>query len=102
MEPLFITTRELTSDSPIHKRDTPCEYFTFWYVGQIPHGAIHEEGTGMPNESTYVAHLLTIDEALEKLRSNEVQCHVLDYAWKTWQQTIAIDEQRALDTTVAN
>jgi hypothetical protein len=52
--------------------------------------------TGMPNEQSFISHLLTIDEALEKLRmhGHEVQRHVVDIAWKTWQRTVAIDKAK--------
>lgn len=49
----------------------------------------------MPNERSFVSHLLTIDEALEKLRlHDDVQRHIVDIAWKTWQKTVAIDKER--------
>jgi len=53
----------------------------------------------MFNETSYTSHLLPIDEALDKLARNKVHRHIVDYAWKTWQQTLAIDEQRASEVS---
>jgi len=95
-EPIFITTYEIAPASGSHGRVHSGEYITFYYVGQILNDAVREEKTGMPNELSYVSHLLTIEEALQKLTQvgNDVQRHIVDIAWKTWKKTLVIDEKR--------
>lgn len=50
----------------------------------------------MANEASFVSHLLSIDEALDKLSEfgTDVQRHVVDVAWTTWQKTISVDEEK--------
>ena len=63
------------------------EYLTFWYAAQIPHDAVREENTGMPDEVAYETHLLSIEEALEKLAGLEVHRKVVEIAWKLWTES---------------
>lgn len=70
--------------------DNGGEYLTFWYVGQIPEDAVHEENTGMPDEKNYTSYLLGLDDALEKLRSTggTSEAVVLHMAYARWEATI--------------
>ncbi|KAI0077470.1 hypothetical protein K474DRAFT_1091141 [Panus rudis PR-1116 ss-1] len=61
------------------------EYFTFWFVGQIPEGAAREEHTGMPDEQNYVSHLLTPEEAMQ--RTDPVSSQVINAAFGLWELT---------------
>ena len=53
-----------------------------------------EAGTGMPGEASFIARLCTIEEALERLKSWEVQRHIVEIAWKAWQYTLDVDSGR--------
>jgi 8-oxo-dGTP pyrophosphatase MutT (NUDIX family) len=86
-EPIFASTMAW---GPRHQ-DGGGEYLTFYYVGQIPEGAIHETGTGMPDEQNYTSHLLSIEEALSCLRGTGLDI-VVQYAWQLWQHTLQIEE----------
>jgi len=81
-EPIFVGT---TYFRPRYRGDYGGEYLTFWYVGCIDADAVRAEGTGMSDEQHYVGHLLTVQEALEKLGG--VQAHVVDVAWRLFLQT---------------
>jgi len=48
----------------------------------------------MPGETTFVARLCTIEEAMERLKPREVQRHILGIAWKAWQYTLDVDSGR--------
>lgn len=48
----------------------------------------------MPGEQDYVIHLLSIDEALDKLKDWPWDRHVVDYAWALWQRTLAVTKAR--------
>ncbi|KAJ6554475.1 NUDIX hydrolase domain-like protein [Mycena capillaripes] len=65
-----------------NRTSPPGEYLSFWYVGQIPEDAVREEGTGMPDEVNYEAHLMDVKEALEVLHTDEAR--IVDYAWHTF------------------
>jgi len=82
-EPIYVTTASW-------KRG---EYLSFYYVGQIPDDAVPEENTRMPDEQTYVTHLLSIEEAYERLRYSS-EFTVVQYAWELWQLTIREDDAR--------
>ncbi|KAJ7938469.1 hypothetical protein B0H13DRAFT_1587860 [Mycena leptocephala] len=79
-EPIYINA----TSYPARKRRNvvlpPGEYLSFWYVGQIPADAVREEGTGMPDEVNYEAHLMDVKEALKLLNADEAQ--IVDYASK--------------------
>ncbi|KAF8628584.1 hypothetical protein AX17_005980 [Amanita inopinata Kibby_2008] len=68
------------------------EYVTSWYVGQIPDGAVREIGTGMPNEREYVAHLVSVQEALQLLHPSEAR--VLHYAWTVCEHTWRVQREQ--------
>jgi len=68
------------------------EYLTFWYVGQIGPDAVREENTGMPDETTYTGHLTTYEEAMSRLK-NAIERHIVNTAWNTWRETIALDSE---------
>ena len=53
-----------------------------------------EAGTGMPGETSFVARLCTIEEAMERLKPFEVQRHVVEIVWKAWQYTLDVDSGR--------
>ena len=48
----------------------------------------------MPGETSFVAQLCTIEEAMEKLKSMETQRHIVGIAWKAWQYTLDVDSGR--------
>jgi hypothetical protein len=54
---------------------------------------VREENTGMQDEAGYVAHLLGIDEALERLKSDEYQSHIVSVAWETWKKSVEYEEE---------
>lgn len=64
------------------------EYIAFWYVGQIPEGAVRELGTGMADEQDYVSHLVTKEEALDG-RLNADESWVVYHAYRLWERTEA-------------
>ncbi|TFK71203.1 hypothetical protein BDN72DRAFT_765338, partial [Pluteus cervinus] len=63
------------------------EYLTLWYVGEIPEDAVREENTGMPDELHFVSHLVTVEEARERLHPS--QSVIVDYAWAVYAHTLA-------------
>ncbi|KAG6879771.1 hypothetical protein C0992_011816 [Termitomyces sp. T32_za158] len=75
-------------------RHVPGEYMTFWYAGQIPPDAVHETGTGMPDEQAYTSHIVTYEEAMNCLWGLERR--VLEYVWTTYLYTL--DIYKALET----
>jgi hypothetical protein len=44
----------------------------------------------MPDEATYIGHLMTYEQATRRL-GNGFERHVVDVAWDTWKHTIALD-----------
>ncbi|KAJ7042958.1 NUDIX hydrolase domain-like protein [Mycena alexandri] len=90
-EPIYITTQAFAARTRNNRSAPPGEYLTFWYVGQIPADAVREEGTGMPDEVNYEAHLLSLDEAVGRLDS--VEGAIVQYAWETAQRTLKIIRQ---------
>lgn len=64
------------------------EYIAFWYVGQIPEGAVRELGTGMADEQDYVSHLVTREQALDG-RLSEDEAWVVYHAYVCWERTEA-------------
>ncbi|KIM81965.1 hypothetical protein PILCRDRAFT_820843 [Piloderma croceum F 1598] len=68
--------------------DNGGEYLSFYYVGQIPPDAVHNEGTGMPDEQSFTTHLLSVKDAVEK--AGWLEGLVIHKAWKLWQSTVAI------------
>jgi len=93
-EPIAVTTYNWPARHPHLGRSESGEYLTSWYVGQIAEDAVPEAGTGMPGEASFVARLCTIEEALERLKSREVQRHIVEIAWKAWQYTLDVDSGR--------
>ncbi|PPR05099.1 hypothetical protein CVT24_010086 [Panaeolus cyanescens] len=71
------------------------QYLTFWYVAQIPENAIHEKGTGMPDEQDFESHLLTYEQAMKNVWGEEVL--VLRYAWEVYQHTLKTVAFTSLD-----
>ncbi|KIM41860.1 hypothetical protein M413DRAFT_445070 [Hebeloma cylindrosporum] len=83
-EPIYMT---ITASQPSRTRagqlrDLGREYLTTWYVGQIPEDAVAETGTGMPDEQNYQSHLLSFEEAFEKVWGSERRA--LRYAWQVY------------------
>jgi hypothetical protein len=46
----------------------------------------------MPNEQHYTSHLVSIEEARERLPAPEV--YVVEYAWQTWLSSLSIEKRR--------
>jgi hypothetical protein len=76
--------------------DNGGEYLSFYYVGKLAVDAVHQEGTGMPDEKTYTTHLLSVDEATEKLRG-WIEGPVVSRAWDLWQYTIGVEEELRIE-----
>jgi hypothetical protein len=111
-EPIFVTTHAWAPRRKRKWQDNGGEYLTMYYVGQIAEDAVRvtivshprseiatlimfqvrEESTGMPDEQNYSSYLLSIEEALERLDLPERS--VVNYAWLTWKQTLAMDAKR--------
>ncbi|KAG6883633.1 hypothetical protein C0993_004985 [Termitomyces sp. T159_Od127] len=70
------------------RRNVPGEYMTFWYAGQIPPDAVHETGTGMPDEQTYTSYIVTYEEAMNRLQGLERR--VLRYVWTIYLYTLDV------------
>ncbi|KAG6876565.1 hypothetical protein C0993_002273 [Termitomyces sp. T159_Od127] len=72
------------------RRNVPGEYMTSWYAGQIPlpPDAVHETGTGMPDEQTYTSYIVTYEEAMNRLQGLERR--VLRYVWTTYLYTLDV------------
>ncbi|KAG6889678.1 hypothetical protein C0995_015426 [Termitomyces sp. Mi166 len=97
-ESLYTTITHWSSGG---NRSVPGEYMTFWYAGQIPPDAVHETGTGMPNEQTYTSHLYTYQEAILCLCGLERR--VLEYVWDTYVFTLeALRKLNKADEADAN
>ncbi|KAJ7270640.1 hypothetical protein B0H12DRAFT_1093215 [Mycena haematopus] len=79
-EPVYISTAAYPQRIRGNRIAPPGEYLTFWYVGQIPADAVREEGTGMPDEVNYEAHVMRVEDALELLFRDEAL--VVRYAWE--------------------
>ncbi|KAF8900424.1 hypothetical protein CPB84DRAFT_1815380 [Gymnopilus junonius] len=86
-EPIFMT---IASWSPKTRNgrvyDNGGEYLTTWYVGEIPEDAVHETGTGMPDEQNFQSDLLTYEQASKCVCGQENL--VLQYAWNTYCNTL--------------
>lgn len=95
-EPIFVS---LTSWQPKQPRpgivDNGGEYLTTWYVGRIDENAVRQEGTGMPDEQNYESHLLSIEDALNRVSGGEEK--VLQYAWEIYVFTLNEQERRRLE-----
>jgi len=82
-EPIFVSTlrfgREYGGNGG--------EYLTFWYVGLINEDAVREENTGMFDEQQYVSHLLSPQEAIEKLGNTGIEAHIVQMAWDLYVHT---------------
>jgi len=86
-EPLYVTITSYHG----HRNRPPGEYLTFWYVCQIGPDAVHELGTGMPDEAGFVSHLVTHEVAIQRL--SNVEGVVLAAALNEWVRSLEIDEQ---------
>ncbi|KAJ6492918.1 NUDIX hydrolase domain-like protein [Mycena vitilis] len=93
-EPIFIGMQAYAGHKRGNRTSPPGEYLSFWYAGQIPADAVREEGTGMPDEVNYEAHLLSVEDALKCLDSNEAR--IVHYAWKLYIITLR-EERRQQD-----
>ncbi|KAF7373628.1 Nudix hydrolase domain-containing protein [Mycena sanguinolenta] len=93
-EPVYISTAAYPARVRGNRVSPAGEYLTFWYVGQIPPDAVREEGTGMPDEVNYQAHLMDVKEALKLLFEDEAI--VVRYAWELfcWTQNRLQEEER--------
>ncbi|GJE88970.1 NUDIX hydrolase [Phanerochaete sordida] len=67
------------------------EYFVFWYVGQIAEDAVWEQGTGMPDEQGYRAHLLTRAEAMDRL-GERMEGLLVQRAYELWELSVRVEE----------
>ncbi|KAJ7630098.1 NUDIX hydrolase domain-like protein [Mycena polygramma] len=97
-EPIFIGIQSYDARKRGNRISPPGEYLSFWYVGQIPADAVREEGTGMPDEVNYEAHLMTVEDALKCLSRDEAR--VVDYAWALYIRTLR-EERRQQDAAAA-
>jgi len=92
-EPILVTLTSWSAKAAGRgRRRYPGEYLTSWYVGQIPHDAIYQSGTGMSNEQSFTSYLFTFDEAMEKLYGAERR--VLHYAWDIYHHTTLVENER--------
>ncbi|KXN92528.1 hypothetical protein AN958_05383 [Leucoagaricus sp. SymC.cos] len=92
-EPFYVTVMAWKETRP-HRMKGPdanlgYEYFTSWYIGQIPDDAIPERGTGMADEVNYVSHLVTYDEAIKRVWGAEQD--VLRFAWAIFLRTVEVE-----------
>ncbi|TFK48205.1 hypothetical protein OE88DRAFT_557685 [Heliocybe sulcata] len=76
-EPIYVSTIRFGREYGGHGG----EYLTFWYVGYIDEDAVREENTGMIDEKQYVSHLLTPQQALERLGDATIEAQILQMAW---------------------
>ncbi|KAI0085519.1 hypothetical protein BDY19DRAFT_965412 [Irpex rosettiformis] len=84
-EPIYLSTYQWKG--PRWPQGPGCiggEYLTFWFVGQIPHDAVHEAHTGMPDEVNYVSELVDIRTALHRL--SDIERNVVQRAFDLWTQ----------------
>lgn len=77
---------------PNTRRRDPLEYITFWYIAYIPIDAVKELNTGMADESHYVSHLLSFEEAIQKLSWEHG--HVAEKGFRIWQLSVEYEERR--------
>ncbi|KAA1474137.1 hypothetical protein DENSPDRAFT_873203 [Dentipellis sp. KUC8613] len=93
-EPIYVTTMQYTprdsEDNDWHKGG---EYIAFYYVGQIPADAVRETKTGMPDEQTYVGHLLDLETAIERLPTLEGE--IVRMAHNLWRRTVKLQTKVA-------
>ncbi|KAJ7607353.1 NUDIX hydrolase domain-like protein [Roridomyces roridus] len=92
-EPIYICTTAFAQRRRHNFVSPPGEYLTFWYLGQIPEDAVHEEGTGMPDEVNYETHLVSPEEAMHRLFKDEAR--VVQYAWALYRHSLKIEEYEA-------
>jgi hypothetical protein len=52
----------------------------------------------MPDEKHYVGTLLELDEALRRLP--QMEAHIASTAYRNWQRTVQIEEQRRAEAEV--
>ncbi|KAF7369806.1 Nudix hydrolase domain-containing protein [Mycena venus] len=94
-EPIYISTAAYPARIRRNRIAPAGEYLTFWqvcrYVGQIPEDAVREEGTGMPDEVNYEAHLMDVNDAMKHLFHDEA--HIVKYAWELFDWTRRIMEK---------
>ncbi|KAF8509468.1 NUDIX hydrolase domain-like protein [Hysterangium stoloniferum] len=81
-EPIYITA-ECYLKGP---KKIATEYFTFWYVTFIGPDAVQEENTRMANEQDYETSLMSVEEALGKLKYSR-QVEVVRKAYQLWVET---------------
>ncbi|KAJ7827884.1 hypothetical protein B0H14DRAFT_2813114 [Mycena olivaceomarginata] len=79
-EPVYISTAAYSARIRGNRVAPAGEYLTFWYIGQIPKDAVREEGTGMPDEVNYEAHLMDVKDAVKHLFPDEAL--VVRYSWE--------------------
>ncbi|KAF9484164.1 hypothetical protein BDN70DRAFT_798276 [Pholiota conissans] len=94
-EPIAVT---LTSWKPKTTRqgepyDSGGEYLTTWYVGRIPEDAVKDTGTGMWDEQHYESHLLSFEEAVQRVWGQELM--ILRYAWTIYGNTLEKQQVQA-------
>ncbi|KAF6750291.1 hypothetical protein DFP72DRAFT_910637 [Ephemerocybe angulata] len=98
-EPIFLTTMywppkyKKQADGKMVCVDHGGEYLITWYLGSIPENAVRETGTGMPDEVDYVSHLLTFEEARERVPPAERR--VLNWAWRVYCDTLHYEQYLA-------
>ncbi|TFK48202.1 hypothetical protein OE88DRAFT_1647196 [Heliocybe sulcata] len=89
-EPIYVGTKYF---GPRYRGDHGGEYLTFWYVGCIDNDAVREERTGMSDEQEYVGHLLTPQQAIDRL--SETQAQVVRVAWALFLGTYGNPQEQA-------
>ncbi|GBE86932.1 hypothetical protein SCP_1001760 [Sparassis crispa] len=107
-EPFYVSAlawnkRTRRQGRPPRTGDNGGEYLTFWYVGQIPDGAVPELNTGMPDEKNYKSYLLTFDEALHVTQGNaapmtrKLVCAAYTLLTSTRRTMVAMEQATLLD-----
>jgi len=84
-EPISVTMSSWPARRRRGRDDVAGQYFVHWYIGYIPHGAVREEGTGMPDEVDYEGRLVHIDDAVHRLidpmEQSVLEC-AIGYFWE--------------------
>ncbi|KAF8528515.1 NUDIX hydrolase domain-like protein [Hysterangium stoloniferum] len=81
-EPIYITSQFY----PREGRKVATEYLTFWYVTFIGSDAVQEENTRMADEQDFETSLMSVEEALDKLKYSQ-QAEVVRKAYQLWVET---------------
>ncbi|KAI0691805.1 NUDIX hydrolase domain-like protein [Cytidiella melzeri] len=93
-EPIYLSTHQWVR--PRWPQAPECnggEYLTFWFAGQIPEDAVREENTGMPDEVTYVSHLLDLQTAVQRLGGAGFEANIVARTHELWRADAAYEKQ---------